>query len=168
MRLLTVILIHLLAAWIPLLSKPGTIQPGTDDFVAWPSEIGGVELARIDLSEDELSYYQDFPGKVARFLAGDREVVVRYLSRPSRKLHPAADCLRGFGYRVRPQPVQRDAEGGFWGCVVAEKASSRLRVCEKIEDSTGRSWYDVSSWYWAALLGQSAEPWWAVTVAERI
>lgn len=168
MHRLSILSIHLCAALIPLIFEPASTPPGSGNPVDWPREIGGVELTRVALSDQERGYYRDFPGRIARFLAGDREVVIRTVDQPSRKLHPAADCLRGSGYRVSPQPARRDLEGGFWGCVLAEKAGQKLRVCEQIEDSAGRSWYDVSSWYWAALLGGSTGPWRALTIAERI
>jgi hypothetical protein len=53
------------------------------------------------------------------------------------------------------------------GCFDASRGGTRLRVCESIRDSAGGEWTDVSSWYWAALLGRSSGPWWATTVAER-
>jgi hypothetical protein len=81
-------------------------------------------------------------------------------------LHPALDCFRGSGYTVRLLAGRRDATGRSWGCFVASRDALELRVCERIEDSTGRSWTDVSSWYWAALLGPSEGPWLAVTRVE--
>ncbi|MGR9106429.1 MAG: hypothetical protein ACU843_05800 [Gammaproteobacteria bacterium] len=167
MRSLTVLLIHVLAAAIPFLDQPVRVTV-TPEVFEWPDEIGGIELIRVELAPEEQGFYQDFPGEIGRFQAGDAQVVVRNLTRPSRKLHPAADCLRGSGYRVEPLPARRDADGRVWGCVLAEKDNRRLRACEQITDSFGRSWYDVSSWYWTALLGRSTGPWRAVTIAERI
>jgi hypothetical protein len=40
-------------------------------------------------------------------------------------------------------------------------------VYERIYDVAGNSWSDVSAWYWAALLGKSAGPWWSVVIAEK-
>lgn len=82
-------------------------------------------------------------------------------------LHPVVDCLKGFGYTVKPQPLFVDETGQRWGCVLAMRKDQTLRVHERIYDSAGQQWTDVSSWYWAALLGKTTGPWWAVTVAER-
>lgn len=167
MRRLTIILVHLFAALVPFLQKSGSADIRVDDFTAWPTELNGVELTRLALTEQERGFNTGFPGKIARFAAGDQEVVIRLISQPSRKLHPSADCLRGAGYRITPQPAQRDRDRELWGCVLAEKVDQRLRVCEQIKGSNGGRWYDVSSWYWAALLGRTSGPWWAVTVAKR-
>jgi hypothetical protein len=35
-------------------------------------------------------------------------------------------------------------------------------------NGAGESWYDVSSWFRAALLKRSNGPWWAVTIATPI
>jgi|GEM_PF-6938616 len=59
--------------------------------------------------------------------------------KPSRKLHPAADCLRGSGYSVQPQPISRDQNGRFWGCVLAQRDGMSYRVCERIHDQSGNS-----------------------------
>jgi len=42
-----------------------------------------------------------------------------------------------------------------------------LLVRERIYEAAGeRSFTDVSSWYWAAVLGRSVGPWWAILIAE--
>lgn len=43
-----------------------------------------------------------------------------------------------------------------------------LVVREIVTDRQGQSWSDVSSWYWAALLGKTNGPWLATTVASEI
>ena len=165
---LIIVIIHLCAACVPMISSPARIETENRGDPRWPEEFEGVALRRIPISDEERGFYEGFPGVIARFSAADRELVIRTVRRPTRKLHPAADCLRGSGYQVSPLPARRDPENRLWGCVLAEKSASKLRVCEKIEDFEGRSWYDVSSWYWAALLGRSTGPWQAVTIADRI
>jgi hypothetical protein len=39
-----------------------------------------------------------------------------------------------------------------------------MRVYEKIEDASGTTWYDASSWYWDALFQRSKGPWVATTL----
>ena len=41
-----------------------------------------------------------------------------------------------------------------------------LEVRERITDTNGRGWTDVSEWYWNAIGGKTEGPWWAVTVLE--
>jgi hypothetical protein len=48
---------------------------------------------------------------------------------------------------------------------VAQKDGRVRRVCERIYDGQGKAWTDVSSWYWAAMVGRTRGPWFAVTVA---
>jgi len=77
------------------------------------------------------------------------------------------DCFQGVGYEVSPLPMRVDEAGARWSCFAATRGEERLRVCERIYDETGRSWTDVSAWYWAAAMGtQTRAPWWAVTEAK--
>jgi hypothetical protein len=126
----------------------------------------GHNLIRLELTAQERLFGRDFPGHIARFTDGSREIIIRWVQRPTRRLHPAADCLKGVGYEVTPRPIRRDHEGRQWGCFDATRQHKRLRVCERIGDGQQRSWSDVSSWYWAAMLQRTEGPWWAMTVAE--
>ena len=164
----SLILIPILAALVPWLVDSDRGRPPTQDAADWPLTYNGTALTRIALSAKERAYYAGFPGKVARFRADQQEIVIRVVESPTRKLHPAADCLRGSGYQVKPQPAMLDSEHRIWGCVLAENGDRWLRVCEQITDVEGNAWYDVSSWYWAAALGRSNGPWRAVTIAESI
>ena len=69
-------------------------------------------------------------------------------------------------------PRQRDRQGAqpalLRRCFVADKDGLRLQVCEHIVDAAGSGYTDTSSWYWAALTGQSQGPWQAVTRARPI
>lgn len=109
-------------------------------------------------------FAESFPGRIGRFSDGQREVVIRWISAPTRKLHAASDCFRGSGYRVKPLPLQR-ASGMTWGAFSAERGTLRLYVREVIIDASGQRWTDVSAWYWASVRGGTQAPWWAITVA---
>lgn len=155
----------ILAALSPFLHAPAQ-PPAINDFPGWPQQFEGDELTTLPLSERETYFAADFPGKIGRFNAGEREIVVRWVATASRKLHPAADCFQGAGYTVSPLPIRRDHQGAQWGCFSAERQRKSLRICERIYDERGGSWSDTSSWFWDALRGKSSGPWWAVTVAE--
>ncbi len=166
MRLLIIIGVHLVAALLPFIG-PGDAQPVMEPaFDGWPSEYQGRPLIPLEAQPVAARFAGRFPGRLARFTDGRREFVFRHVERPSRALHAAADCYKGSGYDVEPKPVRRGANGELMGCVLATRDGQSVRVCERVFDAAGASWYDVSSWYWAALLKQSAGPWWAVTVAE--
>ena len=138
------------------------------EFPGWQVQSAGSVLKELPLSKREKSFEDGFPGRIGRFSDGRREIIMRWVTAPTRKLHPASDCFRGSGYTVKPMPVFRDQDNLCWGCIDARKGGERLRVLERIYDGSGNSWADISAWYWAALLGKTHGPWWAVTIAEKI
>jgi len=133
---------------------------------AFPQTFEGLALKELPLSEREKFFLEDFPGSVGRFSDGRREIIVRFVTEATRKLHPATDCFRAIGYQTKPLPLRVDGEGKRWGCFSAVKSGEELNVCERISDDAGNEWTDVSAWYWAALIETNGE-WRAITVAER-
>ncbi|MEE9344757.1 MAG: hypothetical protein V3U88_04050 [Methylococcales bacterium] len=168
MRYLIVVVLHLCACFAPLFVWHSAIQGEERLSAVWPVEFEGIPLTRIEMTEQEKGFSQDFPGQIARFTDGSREIIMRYIERPSRKVHPSADCLLGSGYTVETQPISRDGNDQLWGCILAHREGITYKVCERIYDQSGNSWYDVSSWYWAGLLGNTQGPWWAITVAQQV
>ncbi len=146
---------------LPLGKKPKLLDHA---FPGWPSQFAHQPLP---LNQGELRFENEFPGRIGKFSDGTREIAIRWVTEPTRMLHPAADCLQGLGYAVTPQPLFIDAANQRWGCVLAVRHDQTIRVRERIYDGAGREWTDVSSWYWAALLSQTNGPWWAVTIAEK-
>jgi hypothetical protein len=124
----------------------------------------GQELTRLPLSDVDQRFADRFPGKLARFTDGRRIITTRVIREPTPMLHSAAVCFRGVGYRVGTPGAVRDADGVVWSCFDAEREGEHYRVCERIYDLQGGAWTDASSWYWAAILGGSGRPWYAVTV----
>ena len=150
----------LIAAATPLLSAPA--KPiALIDFPGWPTHFQGRPLQSLPLTSVERRFAENFPGRVGRFSDGQREIVFRWISSETRKMHPAADCFRGSGYTVTPQPIEVDLDGARWGSFVVERGEERIRVRERFYDTVGNGWTDVSSWYWAALREKSQGPWWA-------
>lgn len=131
----------------------------------WPAHFQGRALTELSLSERERTFLAGFPGRVARFTDGDREIVMRRVSEPTRRLHPAEDCYRGLGYATSQVRIVSDREQSQWRCFTATRGTDALDVCEQFQDNHGQRWTDVSAWYWAGILGQSAGPWLATTVA---
>jgi hypothetical protein len=164
----TFVLAATLAATAPLTTGArGTRHDAAAGFPGWPADYEGKSLTPLPMTDKEQALARDFPGRIARFSDGRREIVVRYVAAATRKLHPAADCFRGIGYAVSPMPARRDASGQPMSCTGASKGSDRLTVCEVIRGSGGRSWPDVSSWYWSALFDGACAQWWSYVVAER-
>lgn len=132
----------------------------------WPSQWDGAPLRPLALSEVEQRFADRFPGAIGRMTDGQQTLVMRAVNRPTRMLHPAADCYRALGYRIEQARLERDAQERLWRCFVAQRhGTANFRVCERIVDAQGTAFTDTSAWYWAAASGQSHGPWQAVTVA---
>jgi hypothetical protein len=139
----------------------------------WPTQWRGQPLQPLALSAVEHRFAAQFPGRIARFAVADgRELVLREVNRPTRMLHPAADCWRGIGWRIETTRLESDADALLWRCFEATRPSAdgsqRVRVCERIVDAQGRAFTDTSAWFWAASLNQSAGPWRALTQVESL
>jgi hypothetical protein len=131
----------------------------------WPREWRGQPLQPLARSAVEARFAERFPGRIARFaIAGSgEELVLREVRRPTRMLHPAADCWRGIGWQLGTARLVRDEDRALWRCFEASHAGQRVRVCERIVDANGQAFTDTSAWFWAASLGRSVGPWQAVT-----
>lgn len=160
----------LLCLALPLASEPKGSVKGlaqTDRFPGWPETMDARELVPLELTPNEASFAREFPGKVARFQCGGEEVILRWVSAPTRMLHPASECLRASGYYISELPQLRDGEGRLWSRFEARKVNETLEVRELIRDQAGQSWPDASAWFWSAFLGKSKGPWWSVTVCGK-
>jgi len=135
-------------------------------FPGWPSEYEEKELIQLPLTKKEQGFVQDFPGSIARFSDGNRELIIRWVKEPTRKLHPAGDCFKGIGYAINPQPIRVNKNGINMGCFTAEKETDKLNVCEYIVAEDGETWSDISSWYWGALFGNDEKGWYSYVIAE--
>ena len=170
-RVKPTLLVHALTCWcaavLPLFYSPTTAAAVQGNFPGWPTEFQGEPLSPIALTTRENEQLSGFPGRVGRFSDGDRELVIRWVTTPTRTLHPAADCLKGSGFSTRPLPIQVDQDGNRWGCVHAERGAEHAKVCERIFDQDNNSFSDVSAWFWGAMMGKTKGPWWAIAVMER-
>ena len=156
------------AAVAPLAVGGKSVAPniqGNSGFPGWPATFENRPLTQLPLSALEERFARDFPGRIARFTDGKREIIMRWVAHPTRKLHPAADCFRANGYAITPQPI-RETGGQRWATFIATHGKKRLLVSERIHDRNGRQWSDVSAWYWANQTGGSIASW-AITVAQE-
>ncbi|RRD57902.1 hypothetical protein EII20_04845 [Comamonadaceae bacterium OH2545_COT-014] len=171
-----------LAATVPGLARPGPAAGALATAAPeWPTRWhDGQPLRPLALSAVEARFARGFPGHLARLTDGRRILVLRQVQRPTRMLHPAADCYRALGWRIEDEGLMQPAAAsrtspaspapgdGLQRCFTARQGNTRLRVCEQIEDAAGRRFTDTSAWYWAAALGQSPGPWQATTVAQPL
>jgi hypothetical protein len=153
------------AALAPLMTR-STGAVASAPFPGWPAQYEGHALTELPLTPREAAFTQDFPGKVGRFSDGQRELIIRWIGTPTRKLHSAADCFRGGGYAMTPIAARRGSDGSTMGCFRATLHGAALTVCEVIRDERGGSWSDVSAWYWDGMLRSSQPPWWSFVVAQ--
>jgi hypothetical protein len=160
------VLAALLAALAPMLGRSQGRAIASDAFPGWPTHHEGRALLPLPLTPREILFVRGFPGRVGRFQDGRREIIVRWVSAPTRLLHPAADCFRGVGYAITPLPARRSANGQVMSCFRATRGTEAMTACELIRGADGEHWPDVPAWYWSALLGASAAPWWSYVVAE--
>lgn len=158
------LLICLLAALAPWAKGVGLTTPAGDAFPGWPSQFENRPLTALPLSPLEESLQKDFPGRVGRFTDGRREIILRWVTRETRQLHASSDCFKANGYRLETLPIKRVANER-WSSFRATRGKISLEVAERIYSADGQQWSDVSAWYWAAQLGRTQGPWWAVTVA---
>lgn len=157
-------------AMLPLaLTPPAQAQPTAAPSTEWPATWRGKALQPLASSAVERRFAAQFPGRIARFaLADQSELVLREVTRPTRMLHPAADCWRGIGWQVRAARLVQDDGAALWRCFEAERDGERVRVCERIVDAQGQAFTDTSAWFWAASLGRSQGPWQAITHVEGL
>ncbi|MBS1197303.1 MAG: exosortase [Proteobacteria bacterium] len=139
----------------------------TENRQEWPNEFEGRPLQPMALSSVEQRFAENFPGAIARFNNQNQIVTLRDVRQPTRKLHPARDCYRGLGYGISEESLQ-ESKTGLQRCFIARRGGNALQVCEYIQDKAGHSFTDASSWYWAAVIGDSHGPWRAVTTARSL
>ena len=154
------------AALTPALSRNESDPRGSLDVEPrWPTHFQGRMLTERALTGRERAFLESFPGAVARFSDGERDIVMRWVTQPTRRLHPAEDCYRGLGYAVSTPRIVVDHDGGRWRCFAATREDAAHEVCEQLQDLEGRRWTDVSAWYWDAVLERSRGPWLVTTAS---
>lgn len=139
-------------------APPRAVQPST-----WPSYFEGRALIPVPLDAAEARFYLDFPGSLARFTDGRHQLLVRYITQVTRKLHDSSDCFRGLGYRIEHQALWRDPQDVLWRTYDARRGAESLKVRERIYSAEG-NWTDVSQWFWTAGRG----PWWSLCVVSKV
>lgn len=156
----TLAVLCLVAALLPL-AVPKRAAPAKPD-VDWPETFEGRPLVR---GEDRIPAGDAFPGSLAQFSDGTRQILFKAVSRPSRRVHPAADCYRGSGWRIHPAPLHIDGDGRHWSAFDASRQGRTVQVRELVTDSDGKSWSTISAWYWSAVFDRTRPPWTVIVVA---
>jgi len=165
-RIHGLLLTMIIASVAPMLSSPHAAQTAASaDLPPWPHAFRGRPLYPVGFSAAERRFLADFPGTAARFSDGESAILMRRVTQATRRLHPAEDCYRGWGFEVGAPQIRADRDGSRWRCFTASRSGEAREVCEQIRDSEGRHYTDVSSWYWAATLDPASRPWLVITIA---
>ena len=136
-------------------------------FPGWPETFEGDALVEEPQSEFEQMFAKNFPGRIGRFRAGRRTVILRWTTRPTHRVHGAAYCLRANGWEIAAREDARHPEGnGAWSAFRATRGGETLNVREQVRSADGTTFADVPTWFFNAFFGRSVGPWWIVTVAE--
>ena len=154
------------AASAPLLRGSGADEAASAR--PWPTHFEGRPIAPLPAAPEDKLLARSFPGHVARFTDGRRQIVLRQVAAPTRRLHPASDCFRAAGYEIGASPMQVAPGRGPASCFSASKDGRTLRACERVAAGNGRSWPDISSWYWSAVFGRQEGPWLASLTVETL
>ena len=145
----------------------GTSSETGEAFGGWPAEFEGRTLFEHPLDAHEQAFARNFPGRLGVFDDSDgRRVILRWVTRPTRKLHSSANCLRAAGFRIEDETSTRDTP---WRRFTAYSADGdQLAAREQIvsQDDSRQTWTDFSRWFWAAGKETNSGPWLAVTVIE--
>lgn len=155
------------AAFVPFFSS-AHVNVNANEDMKWPTIFEGQNLKPIALSGSEATFADNFPGKIAMFKTDTQTVILRRVNQATRQLHPAADCYRASGFTINNLPHRVDQDGKTWNVMLAQKATRKLEVRERIYDGDGQNFVDVSHWYWSALWGTSKGPWWSITAVKAI
>jgi exosortase len=158
----------LAAALTPLVGRPTNSTVVATAPPVWPTEIDGHKVLSVEALTEENAFASDFPGYMKRFTDGMNSYFVRFVNRETRQLHPSSDCFRGMGFKIEPRPIAAELDGNVWGSFEASKGKTRYLVLERVYDSEGKSFTDVSEWYWLALTGKTHGPWFAITIAKPL
>ena len=137
---------------------------GGEPFPGWPKTLDGVPLVEEPQSELEQVFAKDFPGRIGRFQAENRTVILRWTTRVTHRVHGSAYCLRAAGWKIEPYPME-SGNDGVWSVFQATRDGNALYVREQVRCADGTTFADVPSWFFHAILGRSRGPWWIVTVA---
>jgi exosortase len=162
-RMLSFLALAVIAALVPVVfTRSEDRSVLTSAFPGWPKEYNGRILQQVPPKKADAAFYQEFPGKIQCFAQGERRIIIRWVAKPTRQLHPSSDCFRGLGYDITYKPLETDMNGVRRSCFGAAKDGKSFAVKERIYDDAGGNWTDISSWYWAALLGKTHGPWWSI------
>ncbi len=86
------IIASVLAVLSPLFPAQSlSVSKDEQEFPSWPTTLQGLDLEQLPLIAREKHFAKAFPGKVGLFSDGQQQYIIRWVTQPTRRLHPAAD-----------------------------------------------------------------------------
>ncbi|MDX2112011.1 MAG: archaeosortase/exosortase family protein [Verrucomicrobiota bacterium] len=157
-------LLVIVAASLHPLMKSFSGEPAESKSLSFaPISIASLKLPEgnwtpLPLTAVDARWAATFPGEVLLYGDGEGRLIVRRVEVLTRRLHPAEDCFRGMGFKIADRRLIREGISS-WATFTATKVNTTYSVRERIQDTSGNSWTDVSAWFWHAMLGKSTGPW---------
>ncbi|MES2438129.1 MAG: archaeosortase/exosortase family protein [Verrucomicrobiota bacterium] len=166
------VLLAISAVLAPVLAFATPRTPEPPDLGAGPElfTFQGLTLPLQPLppTETEVAFAKSFPGTLSSHRWGSDQVILRRVTKATRRLHPSRDCLRAAGFETTEAVTVRLGDGSRWSLFHAIRDGERRTVHERItSEHAGSVWTDVSAWYWSALRHPLNGPWQAETVISR-
>ncbi len=156
----------LMAPWFMILTPrfPASPALGNDPEIFTFDGLT-LPLTRLPTTDIEAAFARSFPGTLASYAWEGKQVILRRVTRATRRLHPTRDCLRASGFLTTDGTTVKLPDGSQWARFHATRDGKRWIVSERIISESNRvSWTDVSTWYWAAVRHPLNGPWQAETV----
>ncbi len=160
--------------FFPLVNSAKT----SNGHIQFPSQLNGYKLDSYALSKSERSFYAAFPGEAKKFRWVGSEyqsIMIRFVPKPSRRLHSAETCYQAHGYNVKaliPGTVSISGFGTKMPCnrFLATGSGGTYEISQCIVSLHGRAQYpDIQSWYWQTrILKKDRGPWVCFTLSKAV
>ena len=120
-------------------------------------------------SPEETAFAKSFPGSLSSHRWGDNQVILRRVTKATRKLHPSRDCLRAAGFETTDSVTVRCSDGSEWSRFSATSAMKRRLIIHEriVSEQDGSTWTDVPHGIGPRLRHPLNGPWRAETVISR-
>lgn len=129
----------------------------------------GEALTPLALTPAEEKFYTNFPGNVSIYEGHSFKLIVRTVTRATRKLHPASHCLRAEGFHIEEKTRTTLPDGSRWLTYTATRNGAQWLIREQITQTDGdKQWSEIPAWFWDAFLHPTDGPWKAITVMQPL
>jgi hypothetical protein len=152
--------------FIFLKNEPVTFAHSESSPIHWPQLSTNGKWESIPLSPMEAQFSKEMPGGLAKFTDGETIYILRFVTQITRKLHPIADCFKSSGFKIQSEPKVIFKDGKYFSFFKTISDKENLMVMESIWDTNGKSWSDVSAWYWGNLFDTNG-PWYSCAIVSK-